>query len=265
MMRVCALISCMYKTDTRIIADSNIQSDVVVINQCDQNTVDRFTFINKNGELCNAIFVCTTERGLSRSRNMAIQFAPDDAICVVCDDDEFMADDYQDKIIKGYEDEPQCGAALFSLIRKDGTRRYPEVKYKLSFKDLFKANSLQITFKKNEIIKNNIHFDVKMGSGTGNGGGEENKFLLSCRRAGIKMYYFPYTIATVLPGESQWFSGFNEKFFENHGWASRRLLGSLLGFVYLCYSTMHLRYRYRRNLTSTKVFRAMIKGYFSRR
>ncbi len=262
-MKVCALISCMHKNDCRIIEQSNVQSDVVVVNQCDKNSIEKFSFINRKGEKCNAVFICTTERGLSRSRNMAIDYAPTDAICVICDDDEVLENDYSDKILLGYNEEPGCGAALFSLIRKDGTRTYPTNKYELSFKDVLKANSLQITFKKSEIIKNNIRFDIKMGSGTGNGGGEENKFLLSCRKAGLKLFYFPYTIATVLPGKSQWFTGFNKKFFENHGWAARRLLGASLGFIYLFYSTVHLRYRYRDNLSSSQVLFAMLKGYFS--
>ena len=42
------LISCMHQ-DKNIIERSNVQSDVVVINQCNENKREEFTFTNKNG------------------------------------------------------------------------------------------------------------------------------------------------------------------------------------------------------------------------
>ena len=69
-MTVQVLISCMHQKDAGIIRRSNIQSDVVVINQCNENRREDFTFRNRKGEECKAIVIYTTERGLSRSRNM---------------------------------------------------------------------------------------------------------------------------------------------------------------------------------------------------
>ena len=74
------LISCMHQKDASIIERTGVQSDVVVINQCDHNSIEEFDFINRKGEKCHAKFICTTERGLSRSSNMAIRYAEGD-IC----------------------------------------------------------------------------------------------------------------------------------------------------------------------------------------
>ena len=78
------LISCMHEKDTSIIERSNVQSDVVVVNQCDLDSVEEFDFVNKKGKTCHAKFINTTERGLSRSRNMAICNAWGD-VCLICD------------------------------------------------------------------------------------------------------------------------------------------------------------------------------------
>lgn len=74
-----------------------------------------------------------------------------------------------------------------------------------------------------------------MGSGTGNGGGEENMFMFSVKRKGLKMLYYPDYIATINPSPSQWFKGYDKKYFENLGWTDRRLFGHLLGLIYLVY------------------------------
>lgn len=91
---VTTLISCMYEKNANIIARSNIQTDVVVVNQCDYDSIEEFEFKNKKGVTCRAKFINTTERGLSRSRNMAIANSWGD-ICYMCDDDELLADDYE--------------------------------------------------------------------------------------------------------------------------------------------------------------------------
>ena len=72
-----------------------------------------------------------------------------------------------------------------------------------------------------------------MGSGTGNGGGEENRFMMDCYKTKLPMYYTPINIATVLPGESQYFHGYDNKWCRNFGWTTRRLLGLFLGSLYI--------------------------------
>lgn len=112
------LISCMHQADTSIIERSNVQSDVVVVNQCDHDSVEEFDFVNKKGKTCHAKFICTTERGLSKSRNMAIRNAWGD-VCQICDDDEWLADNGEEVILRAYAENPDAALIAFSLIRKD--------------------------------------------------------------------------------------------------------------------------------------------------
>ena len=119
------LISCMHQKDASIIERSNVQSDVIVVNQCDKDSVEEFDFVNKKGRKCHAKFICTTERGLSKSRNMAIRNAWGD-ICLICDDDETIADDCEEKILRAYSENPDAALIAFALLRKDNGKIYPK-------------------------------------------------------------------------------------------------------------------------------------------
>lgn len=255
----------MHQKDTGIINKSNVQSDVVVVNQCDHDSIEEFDFVNKKGETCHAKFINTTERGLSRSRNMAIRNAWGD-ICQICDDDEWLADDGEDKILKTYKENPDVGLIAFALIRKDVDQSYPIGKKSIGLKEILRTSSQQITFSRILLKEYGILFDEKMGSGTGNGGGEENRFMLDWRKAGAKMLYIPDVIATVNPGKSQWFKGYTEKYFQDRGWTSRRNLGIFWGFLFIVYNWLHHRKAFVKDGVSFfGVFKNMIKGYFDKR
>lgn len=260
------LISCMYQKDASIIERSNVQSDVVIINQCDHDSVEEFDFINKKGRTCHAKFICTTERGLSKSRNMAIRNAWGD-ICQICDDDEVLADNCEDVILNAYKENPDAGLIAFALIRKDCKKKYPVGRRSLGFRQILKTSSLQITFSRNLLGVHGIMFDEKMGSGTGNGGGEENKFMFDWRKTKAKMLYYPDIIATVNPGESQWFHGYDARYFENLGWTDRRIFGNVLGMIYLFYWPIFRRnhYKSRCSLSIIEALKYSLKGFYSKR
>lgn len=262
-MKLIYLISCMNQKNADIIKRTGVQSDVVVINQCDHDSFEEFDFTNKRGQKCHAKFICTTERGLSRSRNMAIRYADGD-ICQICDDDQTVSADGEEIISKVYDEHPDVGVIAFSLDRKDIKKTYPCKPQKLTFTQILRTNSLQITFRKDLIQKNKVLFDVALGSGTGNGGGEENKFLFDCKKKGIKLFYSPEIIGTVYPSGSQWFKGYTPQFMQNQGWACRRILGDFLGLLYC----IHYGFSHRHKYEAMSVIQAwyyLLRGYFDKK
>ena len=192
--------------------------------------------------------------------------APANSICVVCDDDETLESNIEETLINAYNLHKGAVAITFSLIRKDRNKKYPDAGKQIGFKDCLRTNSLQITFLRDEIILRHISFDINMGSGTGNGGGEENKFLLDIRRSGGKMFYTPIPIATVNPNAngSQWFKGYTSQFFINLGWTSRRLMGFFLGHVYIIYFLITHYKLYKNDMSFFKAFKYMLTGVYKR-
>lgn len=87
--------------------------------------------------------------------------------------------------------------------------------------------------------------------------------MLDCRRKGLKLLYYPDAIATVLPGASNWFHGYDRVYMENFGWSTRRLLGPRVGFVYLLYWLLFKRNIYMSGgLSAYSFMKSISKGFF---
>ena len=264
--KIVVLISCMHENDCQILTRSNIQTDAIVINQCDKDSFNEIEYTDTKNNIRAVKYICTTQRGLSKSRNLALRYADEYDLCIICDDDEIMSDGYGEVVKAAYKKYPLADIICFSIKCKQYSRDYPNKEMKLVFLDILKTSSQQITFKYKSLKDNDILFDEKMGSGTGNGPGEETKMLLTCLRKKCVMMYHPYCIATIIKGESQWFKGYTEKYFENQGWTDRRLLGDILGFIYIIYWAIFRRKEYKSDgIGVLKALYHSFIGYYSKR
>ena len=258
---VCVLISCMNQ-DKGIIKQTHVQSNVVVVNQCNKDDLEEWEFENAKGQKCYAKFISTKERGLSRSRNMAIRNAIGD-ICLISDDDEELVEGYENIINDAYSMQPSAHLISFAFDRED--KSFSSVSAKHNLRTLIKTSSVEITFRKEAIVTKEIWFDEKMGSGTGNGCGEENMFLMTCKRKGLQMYYNPQVIGRLLSNDSMWFEGFNATYFENFGWATRRILGPSVSLLYLMYWVVIHHDLYQKECSFYQVIKNYLKGWKSKR
>lgn len=244
-MKFDVLLSCMHEKGNEIIDTSNIKSSAVIVNQCND---EKEYVVNRNGS--NIVWIDSTERGLSRSRNMAILKSNAD-ICLIADNDEFFDDDLEIKVLEAYNNLSDADVIIFRLSNK-GTKLKNNI-YKLKRLEMLRVCSLQISFKRQRILEKNIRFDIKLGAGTGNGAGEENKFLLDCYDAGLKIYYYPVNIASMRENESTWFNGFNEEFFYKRGIVTRYILGFWLSLLYAIY---YLLFKYKIYKGDVNIFSA---------
>ncbi len=225
------ILSCMYFKEEMLLSN-NIQTDVLVINQCDCSSYVEINFNDKNGIIHKARIISTRDRGLSCSRNLALKFATGD-ILVVADDDEKFQDHYPELILKAYLENSSADIVLFNIYSNRNLRPPIKKKRKVWYAHALRISSQQITFKKESIKRKNIKFDITMGAGTGNGGGEENRFLFDCLKRNLKLIHLPYFIARVEHNQSTWFHGYTEEYFINRGYSSRKLLGRFLGLLYI--------------------------------
>lgn len=250
MQNVEVLISAMNLLDTSIIDRTNIQTNAVLINQCD---VDDYKIVQI--ETTELKFFSTTERGLSNSRNKAIELATGD-ICLLCDDDEYLYKEYEDIILKAYSEFPDADLIAFKFL-------YPKKKYSNTIKKIGYINastisSVELTFKRRKIIDSEIKFNINFGSGSIYSSGEENKFLYDCLEAGLKIYYVPIEIGKLIEGnESTWFNGFNENYFFNKGaWLAACF--PTLKYILIFYVTF--RFRKLSKLNSLSTFKIIWHG-----
>lgn len=252
------LLSCMHQTDASIIAHTNVRSDILVVNQCDKNGYESYELTDGY----QARMFYTTERGLSKSRNMAIYNAKGD-ICLICDDDEVLEDNYIETIISAFTKYPEADILTFN-VNIPG-KPFPRGERLIGYIGAMRTSSVQIAFRRKSIVDNNIRFDEKMGSGTGNGSGEEIKFLFDCLKKGLKIRYIPQLIASVAQTDSKWFKGFTNIYFLNRGYSNRRLLGLPISWLYSVYFAVKKYKEYQADNTFWNALYYQLKGTIKKR
>ena len=141
----------MYQSDMSLIRSSNIKCDTVIINQCDEQK----TVCESIGK-SNVKMICTTERGLSKSRNLAI-INSDADICILCDDDEVFEDGFEQNLVKAYKTIKD--ADIIAVKMKNMPAHFPDRVKKLGTLDLFHISSWQISFRRESLIKSGVLFD----------------------------------------------------------------------------------------------------------
>lgn len=254
-MKLEVLISCMHQSNFGIVERTRVKSSALVINQSDSNEIAQ---VNYNGYVVRMF--STIERGLSRSRNMAITNAVGD-ICLICDDDEVLEDDYVETILSAFDKYAEADILTFK-VNSPQKHSYPSKTKKVGYIGAMKTASWQIAFKRKSIVDNNIRFDEKMGSGTGNGCGEENKFLFDCLKKKLKIQYVPYLIASVAQTDSKWFKGYTNIYFYNRGYSNRRLLGLPLAWLYGIYFSIVKYNEYKADNTFWNALRYQLRGVY---
>mgnify|MGYP000852640283 CR=1 FL=1 len=204
------LISTMHQKDYSLLKRMNIDSDAVVINQCDEDF-----FYNLNIDNHRIMWINSKERGLSRSRNMALINANAD-ICLLADDDLEYVSDYRKIIINQFELNPDADIIAFQVEGiEERFKKYTNKPRKISFLTSMKISSVEIAFRLDKIKKADLKFNVLFGAGSKYYMGEENIFLSDCLRKGLNIV--PIKIAYVHIGESTWFNGYDEDYFINRG------------------------------------------------
>ncbi len=253
-MKFQVLVSTMNQKDYALLEKMNINSDVVVVNQCDKESEETTEY---NGYTVK--WINTTERGLSRSRNMAIQNATAD-ICILSDDDEVFDDDYAKTITETFVENPDVSLIRFKL---EGIERkyktYPTEKLKIGYAGSMHISSVEIAFRLKDIKDNNLSFDTNIGAGTDFLMGEENAFLFGCLRKNLKIVFVPKAIAKLHLGVSTWFDGYNEQYFIGRG-AALAAMKTPITSVLIVLWALKKRSLYIDKLTVIQAIKFMQKG-----
>jgi glycosyltransferase involved in cell wall biosynthesis len=256
-MKFQVLLSAMFLKDENYIDSLNITSDAVVINQCDSELIRESKRKAVNGKDQKIVYVETKERGLSRSRNMAIQKSDAD-ICILCDNDVEYLPDYENRIMDGFKRHPDADLIVFYIKRKEKPKpNFPRQK-RMGYLSVLKIFSPEIAFKKESIKA--IRFDERFGAGSGCYiMGEENIFLYDCLKKGLKIYYEPVMIASLREEESTWFKGFDEEFFISRG-ANYAAMSGWGSYILILQYALRKKHLYGDRITASRAIKCMLKG-----
>ncbi|MGS0746157.1 glycosyltransferase [Syntrophomonas erecta subsp. sporosyntropha] len=252
-MKLEVLVSTMHQTDCSLIDKMKLTSNVLIINQVDDDNHEI------NSKYPNVRVLTFKERGLSNSRNRAIDNSSAD-ICVISDDDVIYNEDYEGIIINAYNQYPEADVIVFKVALDYRKKKYPKNKKKLGFFSSLKVSSNQITFRLKSIKDKKIKFNPLFGAGSGKYiSGEENIFMHECLRKKLNIIYVPKEISTVYQSESTWFKGYTAKYFISKGAYFKEIFGFfyLLGIIQFL---IRKRSMYINEINMISAFSYMLRG-----
>lgn len=208
------LVSTMYEKNFDLHKKMNLKENVTVINQFGLENFDT----PKLKKIKNNIFYYQIkDRGLSKSRNMAIESSSGD-ICIIADNDVLYLNDYSETINDAYQKYPDADIIAFQVDRINGReKKFSNTDKKIKYLSSLKISSVEITFKRNSILKKELRFNEDLGAGSNYLMGEENEFLIQALNKGLKVYYVAKKIGVVDMSSSTWFETYNNEYFESRG------------------------------------------------
>ncbi|MUO32342.1 hypothetical protein [Enterococcus gallinarum] len=208
------IVSCMNK-DSNLYKTMNLSTNAIIINQVKK---DAFKYEKINFKGSNIKFFSMPEVGVGLSRNNGLMRAEDE-ILIIADEDEVFVNDYEDIIKKEYERLNDADMIVFNVrihqnnkvserVKKNGrVRKFNSLKY----------GAVTFTFKRTVFEKKRIYFSQLFGGGTQYGSGEDSLFIMDALKRKCKVYSSTKIIADVYNDSSSWFTGYNQKFFEDKG------------------------------------------------
>ncbi|MGM0634817.1 MAG: glycosyltransferase family 2 protein [Bacteroidota bacterium] len=174
---------------------------ILIINQTSNNVL--LNTANKNIRVINSF-----EKGLSKSRNLALQHA-NAKLVVIADDDLVYQTGFETSILNAYNENPSATLISFQLMNENLKLHK---NYSLKKIDLRKntkhhnLSSAEITLQMKYVYEYNLYFDTDFGLGASFNSGEETLFLQSILKNNLIAFFIPKTIA-FHPGKS---SGSNQ-------------------------------------------------------
>ena len=189
----------------KVFANFNIEDiNLLVINQCDRNNIKKAKELKSTKRIK---IISVEDRGLSKSRNLALSNSTGD-ICLIADDDIVYNPNIFERIKSDYQNNSYDIITYSSKIGSQSSKKSQEKTLirPHNFRSLFSIMSIQITFLRKSIIEKGLSFDTQFGVGSGTyASGEENIFIkdaidrgLSIGKSSFELNKHPYDTNTSI-------------------------------------------------------------------
>lgn len=207
----------------------NIVSYCVVINQTSEKKYEKY----KNFKIYSY-----RERGISNSRNRALEHSGGD-ILLFCDDDIVYNDNYESIILDEFKNNKKADMILFNFDSPNRFQKKNTKNKRLHIFNSLKYGTFNIAVKKESLDKHNIKFNSLFGTKEHYNSGEDTLFIVECLKKKMKLYSSTQTIGTVYHESSSWFKGYNEKYFFDKGALFCAISKPLRHLLFLQYLIRH--------------------------
>lgn len=234
-MKMQILISTMNQKDYSLLDRMNIQTDSIVVNQCDENSITEFKYKEHSIK-----WISLNERGVGLSRNTAWMRADAD-ILLFADDDLVYEDEICEKIIKIFEENSKIDMFVFDIdIINDNReiKNYRAIRHmhKLHWYNAMRYGACRFAIRRKALLRANISYSHMFGGGTPFGSGEDSLFLIECFKKKLNVFAYPLKIASVDSQESSWYRGADDKYYEDKGTLYYRCFPKIYPLIFVIYS-----------------------------
>lgn len=216
------LVSAVNQQVNTLAEQMNLQSDAIIVNQCDSFSYDEF-MQNSHKICCYSL----QERGVGLSRNTALMRA-DAEIALFSDEDIVYLPGYEEKVLQAFEQYPDADVITFN-IKVDERRRtyFNEKNRRIHWYNYGRYPAYAIAVRVESVRKANISYSLLFGGGAKYSNGEDSLFLHDCLKKKLRLYANTAVLGEEIYRESTWFSGYHEKFFVDRGVLYHYLYGGL--------------------------------------
>jgi hypothetical protein len=156
--------------------------NILIINQTSENHLIE-------SELPNIRVINSFEKGLSKSRNLAIKNAIGD-ICLIADDDVIYCNNFEKIIVDSFKKQTQADVITFKMKDFHGRdfKKYSRSNWH-NLESLKQVNSVVIAFKLESVVKKKIVFNPLFGLGSIFETAEEYIFIRDCLKTKLKLWF----------------------------------------------------------------------------
>lgn len=233
-MSVEVLASVMHQDMATLAAKMQLESDAVIINQCDDLACDEMDYKGHRVR-----FFSFPERGIGRSRNAAIERADGD-ICLFSDEDIVYKPGYAHAIEEEFARNPKADMILFNIEIEESRRTYfITERRKVHWYNCGRYGAVSFAIRRERLMESGVRFSLLFGGGARFSNGEDSLFLKEFMDKGYQVYTAPVTIGRESGGDSTWFEGYHEKFFHDRGVLYHFLYGMMAGPFALRFLLVH--------------------------
>ncbi len=257
--RVQVLASVVNQNPQELVEKMKIETDAVIVNQCDEEGALTFLHHGRNIKVLNM-----AERGVGLSRNTAMMRADGD-ICLFSDQDIVYETGYGEKISRTFGEHPEADMIVFNIEVGEARRTYYNEKFKrVHWYNCGRYGAVSFAVRREKLLESGVTFSLLFGGGARYSAGEDSLFLKQFMDKGYRVYASPVTIGKETEGESTWFQGYHEKFFFDRGVLYHFLYGRLAGLWAFRFLLAH-REKLCQEMELREAYRTMKKGINSRK
>ena len=165
-MKVEVLASVMNASLRETVQHMNLQSDAVIINQCDRLGQEEMQISQENEEARTIRLYSFPDRGIGRSRNEAILRAEGD-ICLFSDADIVYEDGYETAILAEFEKNPQADMIIFNIEVEESRRTYHITERKrVHWYNCGRYGAVSFAVRRDSLLASGSTFSLLFGGGT---------------------------------------------------------------------------------------------------